>query len=95
MTTACSRGSPVAGSKRAGRPVVNRASTPSRSMPMTPSCGPVMPTSVMYAVPPRQDALVGGLHVRVRADHRGDASVEEPAHRQLSPTWLRRESRRG
>ncbi len=31
----------------------------------------------------RQDALVGGLHVRVRADHRGDASVEKPAHREL------------
>ena len=39
-----------------------------------------MPTSVMYAVP-SADALVGGLHVRVRADDGRDAAVEVPAHR--------------
>ena len=31
----------------------------------------------------RQDAFVGGLHVRVRADDGGDAAVEVPAHRDL------------
>ena len=30
-----------------------------------------------------QDALVGGLHVRVRADDRRDPAVEVPAHRDL------------
>ena len=52
MTAPCSRTSPPAGSKRAGMPVRNRAITPCRSMPMTPSCGPVMPASVRQAVPP-------------------------------------------
>src|SRR5439155_20112632 len=32
---------------------------------------------------PRQHARVGGGHVRVRADHRGDAAVEVPADRDL------------
>ena len=52
MTTPFSRGSPVAVSNRAGNPVTKRAMIASFSMPITPSCGPVMPTSVRHAVPP-------------------------------------------
>ena len=51
MTTPFSRGSPLAVSKRAGSPLRNLAMTGAFSTPMTPSCGPVMPTSVRYAVP--------------------------------------------
>ena len=39
-----------------------------------------MPTSVMKAVPPGRIALVGGLHVGVGPDHRGDLAVEVRAH---------------
>jgi hypothetical protein len=39
--------SPSATSKRAGKPSRNFLMMPWRSMPMTPPCGPVMPTSVM------------------------------------------------
>src|SRR5687768_2303720 len=52
ITTPLSRGSPVAVSNRPGNPVTNRAMIASLSMPITPSCGPVMPTSVRHAVPP-------------------------------------------
>ena len=38
-------------------------------MPITESIGPHMPASVMNAVPLGQHQLVGGLHVRVAADH--------------------------
>src|SRR5262249_3252411 len=51
ITTPFSRGLPVAGSNRDGIPLRKRASAGSRSIPMIESCGPVMPTSVMYAVP--------------------------------------------
>src|SRR5688572_17501590 len=51
-TTPLSRGSPLAVSNRAGNPVTNRAMIASLSMPITPSCGPVIPTSVRHAVPP-------------------------------------------
>ena len=51
--------------------------------PMTESTGPHMPASVRKAVPPAQDAFVGGLHVRVAADHGADPAVEDPAHRSL------------
>ncbi len=34
-------------------------------------------------MPLRQDALVGGLHVRMRPDHRRDLAVEMPAHGDL------------
>ena len=71
MTTPLSRGSPVAVSNRAGNPVTNRAITASLSMPMTPSCGPVMPTSVRHAVPPgrmRSSAVCTWVCVPITAD---------------------------
>src|SRR6266852_2770170 len=71
--------SPSATSKRAGRPFRNFFMMPSRSIPMIPACGPVMPTSLMNAVP-RKDLLVGGGDVRVRPNHRGDAPIQVPAH---------------
>jgi len=40
-----------AGSNLVGIPLRNRSSDGSRSIPMMPSCGPVIPASVMYAVP--------------------------------------------
>ena len=52
-------------------------------MPMTDSKPPVMPASHRKAVPPGQHALVGRLHVRVRADHGAHPPVEVPAHRHL------------
>ena len=58
----------------------NRASAASRSVPMIESVGPVMPTSVRYAVPLGQHPLVGRLHVGVRADHGAHPAVEVPAH---------------
>ena len=48
----CSAAGPFAGSKRAGIWLSNRCMIVSRSTPITPSVGPVMPRSVMYAVPP-------------------------------------------
>ena len=46
------RTSPVAGSSRVGRPVTKRRIAPSATEPITESCGPVMPASVIAAVPP-------------------------------------------
>ena len=57
--------------------------------PMTESCGPVMPASVIAAVPPRLHAGVVRLHVRVRADHRGHPSVEHARERDLLARGLR------
>ena len=51
--------------------------------PITESRGPVMPTSVMYAVPPGSTRVVARLHVRVRADDGGHATVEVVAHGHL------------
>ena len=42
----------VAGSSRTGQPVTNRLIAPSGSLPITESCGPVIPASVIAAVPP-------------------------------------------
>src|SRR5439155_21913892 len=52
ITTPCSAAGPLAGSKRIGICVRKRCRMISRSTPMTPSVGPVMPRSVMLAVPP-------------------------------------------
>ena len=42
-----------------------------------------MPTSDMNAVPAWQDAVVGGRHVGVGADHEARAAVGEVTHRLL------------
>ena len=68
--------------KRTGRPVRMRRIASSASTPMTESCGPVMPASVMNAVP-REDARVGCLHMRVRSDHCRDSPVEPAGERDL------------
>src|ERR671923_2941161 len=52
ITAPCSAAGPFAGSKRTGIWLRKRCRMMSRSTPMTPSVGPVMPRSVMYAVPP-------------------------------------------
>ena len=46
------RTSPVAGSSRTGIPVTKRRIAPSGTLPITESCGPVIPASVIAAVPP-------------------------------------------
>ena len=46
------RTSPLATSSRDGKPVVKRRIGPSGRLPMTESCGPVIPASVTAAVPP-------------------------------------------
>ena len=46
------RTSPVAGSRRVGMPVTKRLIALCSSLPITESCGPVMPASVIAAVPP-------------------------------------------
>ena len=51
MMTPLRRGLPLAVSNRAGMPLRKRPSAAATSTPMTESCGPVMPTSVRYAVP--------------------------------------------
>jgi len=65
--------SPVATSNRAGSPLRNFPMMPRWSIPITPPCGPVIPTSV----------LIGGSHVGVRADDRGHPAVKIPAHGDL------------
>ena len=47
IRTPLNLGFSVAASNRDGMPVRKRDITPSRSIPMMESCGPVMPTSVM------------------------------------------------
>src|SRR5262249_61276826 len=47
ITTPCSAAGPFAGSNRTGICVRKRCRVSSRSTPMTPSVGPVMPRSVM------------------------------------------------
>ena len=83
-TTAFSRGFSVRGLealRQAGQePLEDRDA---RSTPMTESCGPVMPTSVMYAVPcgsTRASAVGTCVCVPTTAV---DAAVEVPAHRDL------------
>ena len=64
-------------------PVTKRLIALCSSLPITESCGPVMPASVIAAVPPGEHACVGGLHVRVRSEHRRDAAVEVARERDL------------
>ena len=70
-------------SNRVGICVISEASACSGLTPSTLVREPVMPTSEMKAVPPRQHPAVGGRHVGVGAEDRGDAAVEVPAHRHL------------
>ena len=93
-TTPSIRTPPSAGSNRTGRRVRIRRIASSALTPITESCGPVMPASVIAAVPLRLDARVVRLHVRVRADHRGDATVEPARHRDLLARRLRVEVER-
>ena len=51
--------------------------------PRTPPRGPVIPTSLMYAVPPGKHAGIGGRNVGVGADDRRHAAVEVPAEPDL------------
>src|SRR5215471_15854711 len=51
MSAPCSFTLFRATSKRCGMPVVNFLNTGSSSRPRTPSCGPVKPASLKYAVP--------------------------------------------
>ena len=83
IRTPSSRTSPSAGWKRTGIPVRIRWIASSARTPITESCGPVIPASVIAAVPPGEDARVGGLDVRVRADHRGRLAVEQARERDL------------
>ncbi len=53
------------------------------SRPRMDSVGPHMPASQRKAVPPGEDALVGGLRVGVGADDGGDAAIEEAANGDL------------
>ena len=50
---------------------------------MTPSCGPGHADVGEVGGAAGQHALVGGLHVRVRADDGSHLAVEKPAHREL------------
>jgi len=52
MSAPSIRTSPLAGSRRTGRPVTKRRIAPSGTLPITESCGPVIPASVIAAVPP-------------------------------------------
>ena len=81
--TAFSRGLPVAVSNRAGSAVRKR---PSAACDLDADDRIVRPGHAdvgQVGGALRQDALVGGLHVRVRADDRRDLAVEVPAHRDL------------
>ena len=64
-----------------GPHALDRAARP--STPITESCGPVMPASVIAAVPPGEHARVVRLHVRVRAEDGGHAPVEVARQRDL------------
>ena len=64
-------------------PVRMRWMARSAFTPITESCGPVMPASVIAAVPPGEHARVARLDVRVRADHGGHAAVQPARHRDL------------
>ena len=75
--------SSVAVSKRTGMSVRMRSIACSRFTPSTPSREPVMPTSLMNAVPSGQHPAVGGRHMGVGTEHRRDSAVEVPAERDL------------
>ena len=64
-------------------PVTNRLIAPSATLPITESCGPVMPASVIAAVPPGEDARVARLDVGVGAEDGGDPAVEVVRERDL------------
>ena len=81
--TAFSRGLPVAVSNRAG---MRGEESPERGLDLDADdrivrAGHADVGQIRRAL--RQDAFVGGLHVRVRADDRRDLAVEVPAHRDL------------
>ena len=83
MMTAFSRGLPVAVSKRAGIAVEK---PPERRLDLDADdrivrAGHADVGQIRRAL--RQDALVGRLHVRVRADHGRHLAVEVPAHGDL------------
>ena len=65
-----------------------------RSMPMTPSCGPVMPTSVRQAVPLRAGCARRRSARGCGCRPRRSPAVEEPRQARSSRTWSRRGSRR-
>ena len=74
---------PSAASKRTGMPVRIRWIASSPSTPITESCGPVMPDVGDRGRAAGLDARVGGLDVRVRAEHGGHAAVEPVRERDL------------
>ena len=83
MTIALSRAPPVAGSnlrRHAGEEAAERGLDGDADDRIVRS-GHADVGDVRRAF--RQDALVGGLHVRVGAEDRRDAAVEMPAHRQF------------
>ena len=73
----------LGGLERTGIPVRMRWIASSAFTPITESCGPVMPASVIAAVPPGEHARVVRLDVRVRPEDGRHASVEPAGERDL------------